>query len=307
MPDKEIKYIPITCTEAANKLKRRLPYSWDLNIYRGCRHGCQYCYAQYTHKYLGSEKFDSDIYVKTNIAEALERQLAAPGWQREIVNLGGVTDNYQPAEAEYKLMPEVLRLLIKYKTPAIISTKSDLILRDYDLIDELSRVAYVNVAASIITVDEDLRAKLEPGSATTAARFDVLTAFAKTNATSGLHVMPIIPYFTDSYENFDEMFGRAKEADVTYALPGTLYLRGQARNVFMQFVREQFPQKYEAFAALYKTGGAGKEYKEGLYRTVNELRDKHGLARGYAAPMKQKMEELKAKEPKQMSFLNGDE
>lgn len=301
--DTAARYHPITCKEAAHKLKRSIPYGWDLNIYRGCQHGCRYCYAQYTHQYLeDGGDFHSDIHVKTNIAEALERQLAAPGWQRQIINLGGVTDNYQSAEAEYKLMPQVLRLLIRYKTPAIISTKSDLILRDYDLIDELSRVAYVNIAASIITADEALREKLEPGSATAQSRFTVLRQFARTNATRGLHVMPIIPYFTDTEENFHMLFQSAKEADVTYVLPGTLYLRGAARGAFLRFVRTEFPQKAEAFAALYKTGGAGKGYKDSLYQMVNRLRDAYGLARGYAAPMKQKMAELEKRQPEQLTF-----
>ncbi|MFZ2537550.1 MAG: radical SAM protein, partial [Oscillospiraceae bacterium] len=137
-------YKEITCESALNKLKRQIPYGWDLNIYRGCAHGCKYCYAMYSHKYLDSGGFFDDIYVKTNIVEQLEKELSAPSWKREIINIGGVTDSYQSAEATYKIMPEILKLLIKYKTPAIISTKSTLVLRDYDLIDELSQITYIN-------------------------------------------------------------------------------------------------------------------------------------------------------------------
>ena len=120
-------YKEMTCTIACNKLKRKIPYSWDLNIYRGCEHGCKYCYAIYSHQYLNSKQYFDDIYVKTNIVEQLEKQFSSPTWKREVVNINGVTDSYQPIEAKYQLMPEILRLLIKYKTPCIISTKSDLI------------------------------------------------------------------------------------------------------------------------------------------------------------------------------------
>jgi len=117
-----------------NKLKRKLPYEWDLNIYKGCEHGCKYCYAMYTHNHLNG-MFDQDIYIKTNVVDVLEKELRKPSWDRSIINIGGVTDSYQPCERDQQIMPEILKLLIKYKTPCIISTKSDLVLRDYDLID----------------------------------------------------------------------------------------------------------------------------------------------------------------------------
>ena len=125
-------YKEITCASACNKLKRKIPYGWDLNIYRGCEHECRYCYAMYSNEYLGSGDYFEEIYVKTNIAEQLEKELSSPNWKREVVNIGGVTDSYQPAESIYKQMPDILKLMIRYKTPCIISTKSDLILRDYD-------------------------------------------------------------------------------------------------------------------------------------------------------------------------------
>lgn len=282
-------YKEIICKEAINKLKRRVPYSWDLNLYRGCEHGCKYCYAIYTQEYMNSGDFFNEVYVKTNIVEQIERQLRHKNWKREVVNIGGVTDSYQPAEAKYKFMPEVLKLLIKYKTPAIISTKSELILRDYDLIDELSRITYVNIAATITTTDEILRKMLEPKGAPSDKRFEMLKVFHKTNASTGLHVMPIIPFLTDSYENIDSLFYKAKESNVHYVLPGTLYLRGQTRKVFLNFIKTEFPGKYERILALYKTGGADKEYKNQLYKLVNELRDKYSLSSSYSKSMEEKL------------------
>lgn len=279
----------ITCEKALNKLKRKIPYGWDLNVYRGCQHGCPYCFAQYSHKYLDKDNFTGDLLVKTNIVEKLEQELRNPKWKREVVNLGGVTDSYQPAEAEYKLMPEILKLLIRYKTPAIISTKSDLVLRDYDLIDQLSRITYINIAATITSMDEEIRNLIEPGGVSSVRRFAMLKEFRKTNASIGLHLMPIIPYLTDSKENLDTIFYNAADCKVHYALPGTLYLRGKTRGVFFDFIKKDFPHLYDKLTCLYRTGSAGKEYKTLLYNMVNELRAKYHVPSGYSKVMKDKL------------------
>jgi len=206
-----------------------------------------------------------------------------------VINIGGVTDSYQKAEETCQLMPQILKLLIKYKTPAIISTKSTLVLRDLDLIDELSRITYINVAATITTLDEEVRQRLEPGSAPSLERFAMLKEFRRTNASVGLHVMPIIPYLTDSRENFEGLCLNARECGAHYLLPGTLYLRGATRQVFFDFIQKEYPELFPKLQALYKTGGAEKDYKNQLYIMVNELRDRYGISSSYAKPMKDKM------------------
>jgi len=279
----------MTCESALNKLKRKVPFGWDLNIYRGCSHACSYCYAIYSHQYLNSDGFYDDIFVKTNIVEQLEKELSSLSWKREVVNIGGVTDSYQKAEETYRFMPEILKLLIKYKTPAIISTKSTLVLRDFDLIDELSRITYINIAATITTMDETVRKKIEPGGAPSAERFAMLKEFRKTNASVGLHVMPIIPYITDSRENMEALCINARDCGADYMLPGTLYLRGATRNVFFESMRKNFPEEYPKLQAMYKTGGTSTEYKDHLYEMVNELRKQYGISSSYSKPMKEKM------------------
>ncbi|RDY28261.1 radical SAM protein [Romboutsia weinsteinii] len=277
-----------------------MPYTWDLNIYRGCEHGCKYCYAMYSHDYLGSNQYFSDIYVKTNVVDKLEEQLKSSSWKREIVNIGGVTDSYQQIEEKYKLMPDILKLMIKYKTPCIISTKSDLILRDYDLIEELANITYVNVAATITSMDENIRTKIEPNGVESIRRFNMLKEFSKTNASIGVHFMPIIPYLTDDYKNVDTLYYNAKDSDVDYVLPGTLYLRGKTRGEFFYFIKEEYPNLYEPLNLLYKTGGADKEYKNKLYKMVNEIKVKYGISSSYSKPMKEK---LSKQEGSQLSFF----
>ena len=295
-------YHEITCSTALHELKRKITYGWDLNIYRGCSHGCRYCYAMGTHGFTGLADFLTNISVKTNVVEVLEKQLASSTWKREIVNIGGVTDSYQPAEAQYQLMPEILKLLIKYKTPAIISTKSDLVLRDYDLIDELSRITYINVAATVTTLDETIRKKIEPGAVSGRARFAMLKQFRKTNASVGHHLMPIIPTLTDDSETLTALFEAGQDAGIDYVLPGALYLRGATKPAFFDFIKTSYPEKYDTLWNLYKKGGAPKEYKDELYGRLNPLRQSFGLSNSYSKPIKAKLKVYPPSE-EQVSFL----
>ncbi len=282
-------YSVVQCKSACHRVKGGFPYVWDLNAYRGCIHGCRYCYALYSHGYIEGGDFYRNIYIKGNIVEQLERQLRHPNWKREVINIGGVTDSYQAIEAKYRLMPEILKLLIKYKTPAIISTKSDLVLKDFDLIDELSRITYINIAATVITLDQRLQNLLEPGAVQPQRRFAMLKAFRKTNASTGLHIMPIIPFLTDSEENIRQLFAAAKESGVDYVLPGTLYLRGQTKPAFLSFARQQFPVQYAELIQLYCSKQKNKAYKKILYQKINQLLLEYGLTTQYTKTMEEKL------------------
>jgi DNA repair photolyase len=279
----------VIAKSALKKLRRKHPYSWDLNIYRGCAHRCSYCYAQYSHRYLDSENFFDDIYVKANIADILAEELRSERWKGDIVNIGGVTDSYQPVEKTYQIMPEILKLMILHKNPVIISTKSGLIFRDFDMIDHLSKLNYVNVAVTVTTLDLDIKGKLEPGGAPPLERFEVLRQFRKTNASIGLHVMPILPFLTDDEDNLDKIFALAAECRVDYVLTGTLYLRGSTREHFFQFLKAEFPALHEKYRLLYRTGGADTRYKTKLYSRVNRLRKKYGISGSYSRPIKEKL------------------
>lgn len=277
----------ITCKTAMNKLhSSRLPYHWDLNVYRGCQHKCQYCFALYTQDYMPDNDFFDTIYIKSNVVEQFEKQLASPSWKRDIVNLGGVTDSYQPIEKDRKIMPEILKLLIKYKTPCIVSTKSDLILRDFDLIDQLSRITYVNVAATITSMDENVRQKIEPGGVPSLRRFQMLKEFSKTNASRGLHMMPIIPYLTDSDENLNALYSHGEDAQVSYALPGLMNLRGRTRKSFFNFIRLEYPRLVPIFEDLYKDGRLDREYRTAFYKRLGKIKRAHSLSHNYMPPKK---------------------
>ena len=272
------------CTEGP---KDDLSSTWHLNLYRGCMHRCIYCFAIYTHDYLheGGNYYD-DIYVKVNIAHRLEKQLRSPNWTKESIGICGVTDCYQPLEAKYKLMPDILRVLIKYKNPCAIFTKSDLILRDYDLIDELSRVANVSINASISCIDDEIQKIIEPGAKTAAEKFQMLKEFSKTNARVGVLHMPIIPYITDERFNIEQLYVNAANSGVNYIMSGVLYLREPTRKLFFDAIKREFPHTYEPLKQLYShgvNGEASTAYKSSLYKMIKEIKRRYRLVKKHRA------------------------
>ena len=274
-----MEYIPIDNKSALNKVKGSFPYFWDLNIYRGCANGCKYCFALYSHDYLNDSSFFGSVYYKKNIIECLEKELSKKNWKKEIVNIGGVTDSYQEVEEHLKLMPEVLKLMIKYKTPVTISTKSTLILRDIELIRELAKVTDVSIAFTITTIDEDLRKKLEPNTSTSMDRFKAIEELKNTGCTVGVHMMPIIPYLTDNWDNLNKIFELSNRVGADYVLPALINLRGKTKHYFLNFLREYDIDKYNKFNSLYKNNY--KEYRNKLYKELYKLKKKHNISYDY--------------------------
>ncbi|MDD3095883.1 MAG: radical SAM protein [Candidatus Neomarinimicrobiota bacterium] len=271
-------YKNITCKNALNRLNSNyLPFRWDLNIFRGCEHRCSYCYALYSHEYLQGGDFFRDIFIKENIVEALEQKLRSPFWKRETINLGGVTDSYQPIERQKQFMPEILRLLIRYRTPATISTKSALILRDLDLFEELARVAGADIAFSITTLDENIYKKTEPASAPPPKRFAALREIAKTNIRCGVLCMPILPFLTDSRANLEEVFRLTQESGGNYIYAGLLNLRGPTRGHFLHFIKENFSELYPRYCAHYESRAARAPYRKTIYALLSDLRQVYPL------------------------------
>lgn len=295
--------IPITCKTACNHVNGRFPYHWDLNVYRGCAHDCKYCFARYSHGYLEERDFAGKVFIKTNIAEALERQLRSPKWDRSVINLGGVTDSYQPCEAREKRMPDILRLMIKYKNPIILSTKSDLILRDFDLIEELSSLVYVNIVSTVTVMEESMREKLEPGAVSSARRMEMLKAFGKTKAHTAVHTIPLIPYLTDTEENLKAVFSAGKAAGVEYLLTAFLNLRGETRRVFLDFMEKEYPTEYRRLLPMYLRGGL-KEYRPAIWERVGRMRKKYGLYADYQRIIDREIE--KQQGPRQLSLFDSE-
>lgn len=272
------KYIEIKSKTACNRVHSNfLPFNWDLNVYRGCEHKCQYCFALYSHKYMNSTKFFDDIYVKKNIIECFEKQISSKRWKKSMVNIGGVTDTYQPAEKQYKLMPEILKLCIKYKIPISLSTKSKLILRDFDLFAKLATIVPVNIACTITTINENIRKLIEPNASNTQERFNNLKEFSKTNVNTGIFIMPIIPELTDSYENLSTLYKTAEQNGVNYAITSVLNLRGETKIQFLNFIKNKLPHLYKKISSYYKGAYVNSIYIKHLDKMLNKIEEKYPL------------------------------
>lgn len=271
------------------------PYSFDVNIYRGCAHRCKYCYAIYSHKYLESENFYDDIFYKKNI-DLLDKELEKNNG--ELVGVGTVCDSYQPLERSLKIMPKVLKYFIKHKTPIYLSTKSDLILRDIDLISQLSKVATVYISLSITTLNEKIARKLEPNVISSSRRFEVAKELKeKTNAYVGVHLMPIIPYITDSEENLVGIISKAKQLNLDHVVASTLNLYGETKKAFLDFVSKDFPSESDKIKKIYSSSKGTKDY----YYSTNEFVKK--IKKEVVFHNKCTFKEWKSNRPEQLSLF----
>lgn len=251
--------------------------NWDINPYRGCEHHCAYCFAQYSHKYLENDKFFDEILAKTDIAQTLERDLLKRNWKYDQVNAGGVTDCYQPLEKHYQLMPKIIKLFIKYKNPLVITTKSTLVLRDINLLDELNKIAGVQILLSASIIDENIRKKIEPLSPATIERINMLKEFSTRGIHTTILLMPIIPYINDDIINFEKIFQLAKNNNVHEIIHACLHLRGQTKICFFDHLKKYFPEKLKQIIPLYKGSYVNQEYAKIISEKIYILRKKYKM------------------------------
>lgn len=269
---------------ALNKVpgQSRMPFSWTINPYRGCSHACVYCFARGTHQYLdldGGADFDSQIVVKTNVVEVLQRELRKGTWQHETVALGTNTDPYQRAEGRYKLMPGIIQALADSGTPMSILTKGTLIRRDIPQLIEAAKRVPVDVQMSIAMYDDDLQKTIEPGTPTTQARLDTVRALADAGFAVTVFLMPIMPHMTDSVAAIDAALARIKAAGAARVIYGALHLRPGVKPWFMQWLGEQRPDLVASYRGLYPgvSAEAPKGYRQWLAKRVRPLIRMHRL------------------------------
>lgn len=217
---------------------------YSLNPYQGCEHGCVYCYARNSHQYWGygaGLDFERKIIVKENAPELLVQQLESRNWQPMPIMLSGNTDCYQPIEAKKKLTRRLLEILLSYKHPVSIITKNALILRDLDLLQKLNELDLVHVNISITSLDEKLRQKLEPRTATGARRLEVVRQLNAAGIPVNVMVAPIIPGLNDS--EIPEIIKRAAEAGAQNAAYTIVRLNGEVGPIFEDWITQTFPDR----------------------------------------------------------------
>lgn len=260
----------------------RMPFSWTINPYRGCSHACVYCFARGTHEYLdldGGGDFDSQIVVKTNVAEVLAKELRKGSWQHETVALGTNTDPYQRAEGRYKLMPGIIRTLAESGTPFSILTKGTLIRRDIPLLVDAAKSVPIDIQMSIAMYDDALQRSIEPGTPSTQARLDTVRALTDAGFGVGVFLMPILPHLTDSVAAVDHALQRIGETGADHVIYGALHLRAGVKNWFMQWLQREHPELMSSYRGLYPGAAADapKPYRQWLAKRVRPLIRAHGL------------------------------
>ncbi|UWF77698.1 MULTISPECIES: Rv2578c family radical SAM protein [Microbacterium] len=240
------------------------------------------CFARGTHEYLdldGGADFDSQIVVKTNIVEVLQRELRRGSWQRETVALGTNTDPYQRAEGRYRLMPGIIRALADSGTPMSILTKGTLIRRDIPLLRDAATQVPIDVQMSIAMYDDALQHSIEPGTPTTQARLDTVHALTDAGFRVGVFLMPVLPHLTDSIAAIDDALRRIKEAGADHAVYGALHLRPGVKPWFFQWLQRERPDLVSSYRGLYPGAAveAPKAYRQWLAKRMRPLIRAHGL------------------------------
>jgi DNA repair photolyase len=276
----EARYQEITCRSALNPVKG-MPFNWTLNPYRGCTHGCHYCFARryQTQFELGpGDDFSSLVFVKTNFADVLCRELDKPSWTREQVALGTATDPYQPIEGHYKLTRRTLEALIAARTPVGIVTKGPMVIRDRDLLAELTRVAGCTVCVSVPTVDEDAWRALEPGTAHPLQRLRAVRELRTAGVKAGVLMMPVVPGFTTQPSKLDATVKAIADHDAAFLGANVMYLKGGTKDHFMGFLADAFPNMVASYSRLYAGAYAKPEYVREVKALIEMFKQRHGIS-----------------------------
>lgn len=268
------------------------PTNWDVNPYRGCTIGCKYCFAQYAHQYLGLSDFFKDIIVKTNVATQLDKELSRKNWHKNQIKIGGTTDLYQQIEEKYELMPKIYDVIRKYRNPIFIQTKSDLILRDFDIISSLSKITTVDIATSVTIFDEHTRKIFEPGASPTISRIKMVAEFNGVCRNTIIGIMPIIPLISDTSENLEAIFQTASENGLTNVITNYLFLNSVAKKSFFKIIEKHFPNLVDQFRLLYKTQNLDSTYKSEMMSKINELKIKYNFSSQFIPVESQKSQQL---------------
>lgn len=238
-----------------------IPFTYSLNPYRGCEHGCIYCYARPFHEYLGFSAgldFETRIMVKTNAPQLLREELASPKWQPQTIAMSGVTDCYQPVERKLKITRGCLEVLAEFRQPVGIVTKNQLITRDVDLLVELARHQAVVVCVSVTTLDTDLRKVMEPRTTPPVARLATIRKLADAGVPVGVMVAPVIPGLTD--HEIPNLVAAATEAGAKFAGHTVLRLPYAVAPLFEQWLERHFPDRKEKVLNRLRALRGGKLY-----------------------------------------------
>jgi DNA repair photolyase len=259
----------------------RVPFRWTVNPYRGCEFGCKYCYARYTHEYmeLDGGEFETKIYVKQDAGPLAERDLGCERVWGEHIAIGTATDPYQPAEKEFGATRAILEKMAQREGLSLsITTKSNQVLRDIDLLQRIAAKSALTVNLSITTLKTRLARMLEPRAPRPDLRLETVRKLREAGIAAGVLAMPILPGLTDREDDLDALARGVSETGAQWFAGNVLFLMPSSLKQFLPFLREKFPKLVKQYGAWYgRYGNAPEEYRREIAERVEKLRRKYGL------------------------------
>ncbi len=280
-----VEYFTLPSKSLLNKCvsRRAMPFTWTINPYRGCEFACKYCYARYTHEFMEMRdglEFEKKIYIKQHAAELLRQELRRVK-PDEAIALGTATDPYQPAERRYEVTKAILEEFARHRGFDLgIVTKSNLIVRDLELLQEIGKNNRVSVHITVTTLDTDLARILEPRAPRPDLRIEALRFLNDAGIRVGVSCSPVLPGITDDPKNLDSVCQAAAQAGAEYVFANPLFLKPCSAAVFLPFLEQNFPHLVASYRERYQERAFLPEaYGKRLSQLVERLRQKHKLDR----------------------------
>ncbi len=280
-----VEYFTLPAKSLLNRCvsRRGLPFTWTINPYRGCEFGCRYCYARYTHEFMemrdGAE-FEQKIYVKQHTADLLRGELrrVKPG---EAIALGTATDPYQPAERRYEVTRGILEEFARHRGFELgIVTKSNLVVRDLDLLRDVARNNALSIHITVTTLDVELARILEPRAPRPDLRMDALRELSAAGLTVGVSCSPVLPGITDAPADLEAVVRAAAAAGARHIFAGPLFLKPCSAAVFLPFLQQHFPHLVENYRQRYQDRSfLPPSYGKRVAQLIASFRQKYGLHR----------------------------
>jgi DNA repair photolyase len=280
---REVQYFELPARSILNRTRSNMPFQWTINPYRGCEFGCKYCYARYTHEFMemAPEEFEDKIYAKSAAAHLLRQELGRID-RKDRIAIGTATDPYQPAERRFGRTRSILEVFAPERGRHLtITTKSDLVARDLDLLREIARANVLGVNMTVTTLDETLARSLEPRAPRPELRLQAVRRLSAAGICVSVFPNPIMPGLTDSERSLDRLARAAREAGAMSFGGGPLFLKPSAQSVMLPFLEREIPELAARYRELYASHAhLGRAYKDALAVRVQKVRERYGLASG---------------------------
>ena len=283
----QVEYFSLPSKSLLNRCvsKRAMPFAWTINPYRGCEFGCRYCYARYTHEFMEMRdgmEFEQKIYVKQHAADLLRHELRRVKADESIA-LGTATDPYQPAERRYEVTRGILEEFARHRGFELgIVTKSNMVVRDFELLQEVAKHNRLSIHVTITTLDVDLARILEPRAPRPDLRVDAVRTLAQAGLRVGISCSPVIPGITDSAKDLEGLVRAAAEAGADYVFANPLFLKPCSAAIFLPFLEQNFPHLATSYRQRYQDRAfLSPAYSKRLSHLIATLREKYKLTRAH--------------------------